>query len=94
MTFFPHSRQKLMGLIVALDDAGGAEGQVFWDDGESIGELQLPVFSTCRSEKPHPQGSGCNPHKLKIHLFPATVSKVVVLGEFLHLLPAHLDITL
>ncbi|XP_053782529.1 probable maltase-glucoamylase 2 isoform X1 [Desmodus rotundus] len=30
------SRQKLMGLIVALDDAGKAEGQMFWDDGESI----------------------------------------------------------
>ncbi|KAM5303222.1 putative maltase-glucoamylase 2 [Glossophaga mutica] len=30
------SRQNLMGLIVALDDTGGAEGQMFWDDGESI----------------------------------------------------------
>ncbi|XP_053512591.1 maltase-glucoamylase isoform X2 [Artibeus jamaicensis] len=30
------SRQKLMGLLVALDDTGGAEGQMFWDDGESI----------------------------------------------------------
>nr|XP_025710613.1 putative maltase-glucoamylase-like protein FLJ16351 [Callorhinus ursinus] len=30
------SRQKFMGLIVALDDNGKAEGQVFWDDGQSI----------------------------------------------------------
>ncbi|KAF6276142.1 putative maltase-glucoamylase 2 (putative) [Rhinolophus ferrumequinum] len=30
------SRQKFMGLIVALDDNGKAEGQMFWDDGESI----------------------------------------------------------
>uniref|UniRef100_A0A8P0TBI0 Maltase-glucoamylase n=1 Tax=Canis lupus familiaris TaxID=9615 RepID=A0A8P0TBI0_CANLF len=32
------SRQKFMGLIVALDDNGEAEGQLFWDDGQSIGE--------------------------------------------------------
>lgn len=30
-----------MGLIVALDDNGKAEGQIFWDDGESIGEYEL-----------------------------------------------------
>uniref|UniRef100_G1QQE1 Maltase-glucoamylase 2 (putative) n=1 Tax=Nomascus leucogenys TaxID=61853 RepID=G1QQE1_NOMLE len=30
------SRQNFMGLIVALDDNGKAEGQVFWDDGQSI----------------------------------------------------------
>ncbi|XP_040499843.1 probable maltase-glucoamylase 2 [Ursus maritimus] len=30
------SRQKFMGLTVALDDNGKAEGQIFWDDGESI----------------------------------------------------------
>nr|XP_019605399.1 PREDICTED: probable maltase-glucoamylase 2 [Rhinolophus sinicus] len=30
------SRQKFMGLIVALDDNETAEGQMFWDDGESI----------------------------------------------------------
>nr|BAD18495.1 unnamed protein product [Homo sapiens] len=34
------SRQNFMGLIVALDDNGTAEGQVFWDDGQSI------VFNT------------------------------------------------
>jgi len=26
-----------MGLIVALGDEGEATGQLFWDDGESIG---------------------------------------------------------
>uniref|UniRef100_A0A452ESN0 Maltase-glucoamylase 2 (putative) n=1 Tax=Capra hircus TaxID=9925 RepID=A0A452ESN0_CAPHI len=30
------SRKKYMGLIVALDDNGRAEGQLFWDDGQSI----------------------------------------------------------
>nr|KAF6319832.1 putative maltase-glucoamylase 2 (putative) [Myotis myotis] len=30
------SRQLFMGLIVALDDNGKAEGQMFWDDGQSI----------------------------------------------------------
>ncbi|KAB0341836.1 hypothetical protein FD754_018762 [Muntiacus muntjak] len=30
------SRQKYMGLIVALDDSGRAEGQLFWDDGQSV----------------------------------------------------------
>uniref|UniRef100_A0ABI7Z2Y0 P-type domain-containing protein n=1 Tax=Felis catus TaxID=9685 RepID=A0ABI7Z2Y0_FELCA len=35
------SRQKFMGLIVALDDNGKAEGQIFWDDGQSIGKSEL-----------------------------------------------------
>uniref|UniRef100_F1SRR8 Maltase-glucoamylase 2 (putative) n=1 Tax=Sus scrofa TaxID=9823 RepID=F1SRR8_PIG len=30
------SRQKFMGLIVALDSSGRADGQIFWDDGQSI----------------------------------------------------------
>lgn len=30
-----------MGLIVALDDNGKAEGEMFWDDGQSIGEYEL-----------------------------------------------------
>ncbi|XP_021568327.1 putative maltase-glucoamylase-like protein FLJ16351 [Carlito syrichta] len=30
------SRQNFMGLTVALDDNGEAEGQMFWDDGQSI----------------------------------------------------------
>ncbi|XP_064343868.1 probable maltase-glucoamylase 2 [Camelus dromedarius] len=30
------SRQQFMGLIVALDTNGRAEGQLFWDDGQSI----------------------------------------------------------
>ncbi|KAL0618381.1 putative maltase-glucoamylase 2 [Plecturocebus cupreus] len=33
------SRQNFMGLIVALDDNGKAEGQMFWDDGQSIVEM-------------------------------------------------------
>jgi len=32
------SRKKPMGLIVALEDEGEASGQLFWDDGESIGQ--------------------------------------------------------
>uniref|UniRef100_A0A8C5ZBI9 Sucrase-isomaltase, intestinal n=1 Tax=Marmota marmota marmota TaxID=9994 RepID=A0A8C5ZBI9_MARMA len=31
-----YSRQCFMGLTVALDDDGKAEGQLFWDDGQSI----------------------------------------------------------
>lgn len=33
-----------MGLIVALGDNTKAEGELFWDDGESIGELIPPLF--------------------------------------------------
>lgn len=29
-----------MGLVVALDNDGKAEGQLFWDDGQSIGEYK------------------------------------------------------
>ena len=28
-----------MGLIVALDDNGAASGELFWDDGNSLGRL-------------------------------------------------------
>ncbi|XP_036037736.1 putative maltase-glucoamylase-like protein FLJ16351 [Onychomys torridus] len=31
-----YSRQNFVGLTVALDDEGKAEGQMFWDDGQSI----------------------------------------------------------
>lgn len=31
-----------MGLTVALDNDGKAEGQLFWDDGQSIGEYEPP----------------------------------------------------
>ncbi|KAL6030231.1 hypothetical protein STEG23_035759, partial [Scotinomys teguina] len=31
-----YSRQNFVGLTVALDDKGKAEGQMFWDDGQSI----------------------------------------------------------
>lgn len=35
-----------MGLIVALGDNKKAEGELFWDDGESIGKLirNIPFF--------------------------------------------------
>lgn len=32
------SRQNLMGLTVALDDNEVAQGQLYWDDGVSIGK--------------------------------------------------------
>ncbi|XP_037059518.1 probable maltase-glucoamylase 2 [Peromyscus leucopus] len=31
-----YSRQNFVGLTVALDDKGKAEGQMFWDDGQSM----------------------------------------------------------
>lgn len=38
-SLLPHcSRQKFIGFKVALDDDGTAEGCLFWDDGQSIGE--------------------------------------------------------
>ena len=37
--YFCCSRKKPMSLIVALGDEGEASGQLFWDDGESIGQL-------------------------------------------------------
>uniref|UniRef100_A0A3B3V9A7 alpha-glucosidase n=1 Tax=Poecilia latipinna TaxID=48699 RepID=A0A3B3V9A7_9TELE len=33
-----YSRKNPMGLIVALSDSGTAQGSVFWDDGEGIGD--------------------------------------------------------
>uniref|UniRef100_A0A8C3XA55 P-type domain-containing protein n=1 Tax=Catagonus wagneri TaxID=51154 RepID=A0A8C3XA55_9CETA len=42
------SRQNFMGLIVALDSNGRAEGQMFWDDGQSIDvilyTLLIPLY--------------------------------------------------
>ena len=38
-----------MGLIVALGGNKKAEGELFWDDGESIGELIPPFFFSSRS---------------------------------------------
>ncbi|XP_053315016.1 sucrase-isomaltase, intestinal [Spea bombifrons] len=35
-----YSRQKFMGLVVALDDNGQAGGNLFWDDGESIDSIE------------------------------------------------------
>lgn len=35
-----YSRQKFMGVIVALDDQGQAKGNLFWDDGKSIDSVE------------------------------------------------------
>ncbi|KAM4771410.1 sucrase-isomaltase, intestinal [Rhinophrynus dorsalis] len=35
-----YSRQKFMGLIVALDDNGQAHGNLFWDDGKSTDSIE------------------------------------------------------
>lgn len=39
-----HSRQNPLGLIIALDENNEATGELFWDDGDSIGES---VMSMC-----------------------------------------------
>ena len=36
------SRQNPMKLLIALDSNGMAEGELFWDDGNSVGKL--PCF--------------------------------------------------
>ena len=33
-----YSRQQPMGVIVVLGDGGEASGELFWDDGESVGK--------------------------------------------------------
>uniref|UniRef100_A0A8C5Q0B1 alpha-glucosidase n=1 Tax=Leptobrachium leishanense TaxID=445787 RepID=A0A8C5Q0B1_9ANUR len=35
-----HSRQKFMGLLVALDDDEQAQGNLFWDDGSSVDSIE------------------------------------------------------
>ncbi|XP_053566084.1 maltase-glucoamylase [Bombina bombina] len=35
-----YSRQKFMGLLVALDDNSQARGNLYWDDGESIDSIE------------------------------------------------------
>ncbi len=39
------SRNNPMGLMVALDDSGSASGDLFWDDGESLGRYG-EIFTT------------------------------------------------
>ncbi|XP_021046862.1 putative maltase-glucoamylase-like protein FLJ16351 [Mus pahari] len=48
-----YSRQNLMGLTVALDNDGKAEGQLFWDDGQSIETYEKGNYflATFRAEK-------------------------------------------
>ena len=38
------SRENAFGLVVALDESGKAEGELFWDDGESIGTVEAGEF--------------------------------------------------
>ncbi|XP_074171361.1 maltase-glucoamylase [Rhinolophus sinicus] len=42
------SRQKFVGLKVALDDNGTAEGWLFWDDGQSIGTYEKGLYYLAR----------------------------------------------
>uniref|UniRef100_A0A8C9TBY6 Maltase n=1 Tax=Scleropages formosus TaxID=113540 RepID=A0A8C9TBY6_SCLFO len=44
-----YSRKNPLGLIVALSDAGAAQGTFFWDDGQGIGESPRAV--------PQPRGA-------------------------------------
>lgn len=39
---FAYSRLNPFGLIIALDEHGEASGSLYWDDGDSIGEFDLP----------------------------------------------------
>ena len=39
--FLSYSRQNFMKLIVAADDNQMAQGNLFWDDGETIGECSI-----------------------------------------------------
>lgn len=43
MSSFVFSRKQPMGLTVALDDNGAAQGLLYWDDGKTIGKFgKLP----------------------------------------------------
>ncbi|XP_075413533.1 putative maltase-glucoamylase 2 [Tenrec ecaudatus] len=42
------SRQNFMGLTVALDSEGKAQGQLFWDDGQSIGTYESGNYFLAR----------------------------------------------
>ncbi|XP_061227381.1 sucrase-isomaltase, intestinal-like [Neopsephotus bourkii] len=38
------SRKNPMGLIIALDDNNAASGNLFWDDGESTGTIDIEAY--------------------------------------------------
>ncbi|XP_074023543.1 maltase-glucoamylase-like [Numenius arquata] len=40
-----YSRTKPLELLVALDDGGGAEGQLYWDDGVQIDAYEMGAYS-------------------------------------------------
>ena len=44
------SRLNPMGLLVALSDEGSASGDLFWDDGESIGRVKSVLKDFRHSE--------------------------------------------
>lgn len=45
------SRQRPMGLIVAFDKDTSARGELFWDDGDSIGKKRLHwLVDNCSQE--------------------------------------------
>lgn len=38
------SRRNPMGLLIAPDDNGNADGELFWDDGDSRGIISFLIF--------------------------------------------------
>lgn len=36
-----------MGLIVALDDYRHAEGDLFWDEGDTVGKINIDFIQVC-----------------------------------------------
>uniref|UniRef100_A0A8C0ZWX1 Sucrase-isomaltase, intestinal n=1 Tax=Castor canadensis TaxID=51338 RepID=A0A8C0ZWX1_CASCN len=40
-----YSRKNPLGLIIALDENNEAKGELFWDDGQSIGECHVSVLA-------------------------------------------------
>ena len=38
------SRQKPFGLYIALDEQENAKGELYWDDGDSLGKYKINTF--------------------------------------------------